>query len=563
MTNEVELAPDGVTLRIRFAYRPDLVDLVKTLPDRRFDGGSKTWSVPARHAEAVYAKLSRHLFAFAPEVMSIVAGTMGAPKATTAPKKQPETVRDADDKAATTPPDTLTVSALNERIKEALVGNFAQRVWVVGEVSDFDKGAGKQHKYFTFVEKADGESRPKARIDAVIWDGKAKELFRRLAQQSPDFTMRDGIEIRAQVKVDFYVPTGKVSLHVEDIDPAFTLGKLALNREQILRALREQGLDERNKSLPLPIPPLRIGVLTSPDADGWNDFKKHLEGSGVGFDVTLFPVAVQGDRTRPTVLAGLAWFAERAEQFDCLCILRGGGSRTDLAWFDDMEIAVAVATHPIKALIGIGHERDRSVLDEIAHSEKTPTAVAAHLVDVVLGERDLNRDRALRLQRGVGSLLQQQAIWLSRATSALAGHANARLAAERHRLVGAARQLATGAVRTLVDARRDLADAARNLQSAATQRCDRERGALLRAADRGKNGAERMLERARTRLDRMADKHRLLDPRGVLLRGFALLRDERGRVLPSASRVTTGQPITIQMRDGSVRARAESVEKQP
>ncbi len=563
MNNEVDLLPDGLTLRIRFGYQKDLVDLVRTLPDRRFDGSNKTWHVPATHAEIVYAKLSRHLFTFAPEVMSIVAGTRGVPKPPVPTKKPADDVCAAESKARTTPPDTLTVSAINERIKEALLGNFAQSIWVVGEVSDFDKGAGKQHKYFTLVEKAEGDSRPKARINAMIWDGKARELFRRLAQQSPDFTMRDGIEIRVQVKVDFYVPTGGVSLHVEDIDPTFTLGKLALNREQTLRALREQGLDALNKSLPLPIPPLRIGVLTSPDADGWNDFKKHLEGSGVGFDVTIFPVIVQGERTRPTMLSGLAWFARRAEQFDCLCIVRGGGSRTDLASFDDMEIAVAIAKHPIKVLVGIGHERDRSVLDEIAHSEKTPTAVAAHLVDVVLGERDRCRDRALKLQRDVGRMLQGQTNWLSRASSSLAGHAKARLATEGQRLFAAGRQLGAGALRAIGDTRRSLNETARSLRTAAVKRCDRERNAVLRAADRGRNGAERLLERARTHLDRMADKQRLLDPRGVLLRGFALLRDERGRVLPSATRVTRGQPILIQLRDGSIRTRAESIENNP
>ncbi len=571
MRNEVDLAPDGVTLRIRFGYRPDLVALVKELPDRRFDGMTKTWSVPARHAEAVYSKLARHLFDFAPDVMSMVAGTMGKPasaKATPAPAASPRgalpfDAADDENPSNTPAPDTISVSQLNEKIKDALLGNFAQRIWVTGEVFDFDKNANKQHKYFALVEKGEGESKQKARIDAMMWEGKANEVFRKLAQQAPDFAMRDGIEIRALVKVDFYVPTGRIRVHVEDIDPEFTLGKLALNREQILRALREQGLAETNKSLPLPIPPLRIGVLTSPDADGWNDFKKHLESSGVGFAVTFVPVKVQGADVRATVLAGLRWFAERASEFDCVCILRGGGSRTDLAWFDDMDIALAVAKLPLKALIGIGHERDRSVLDEIAHSEKTPTAVAAFLVDTVLGLRRKVAERAVQLQRSVGRLLQREAQWLARSTVALESGVNARLRGERQRLATATRDLARGALLALTNGKAALASAADKLRTSALQRCERERHALLRAADRARHAAQRKVERAGERLERLSLRLRLLDPRKVVARGYALVRDEKGRVLPSAARVEAGQRLVLQMRDGSVTTRAESIEPKP
>jgi len=564
MRNEVELAQDGVTLRIRFGYRPDLVSLVKELPDRRFDGASKTWSVPARHAEAVYKKLAIHMFDFSSDVMSIVAGTMGKPKE--APRAKPAPIEDESDspiEPREQAADTLTISALNERIRECVKGNFMQSMWITGEVLDFDKGANKQHKYFALVEKGDGASKQKARIDAVIWDRKAAEIFRRMSETAPDFAMRDGIEIRALVKVDYYVPTGKVSVHVEEIDPSFTLGKLALNREQILRALREQGLAELNKSLLLPIPPLRIGVLTSESADGWNDFKRHLEGSGVGFQITLLPIAVQGDKTRANVLGGLAWFAARANDFDCVCILRGGGSRTDLAWFDDMDIALAVAKHPIKVLIGIGHERDRSVLDEIAHSEKTPTAVAAFLADTVLGERRKVADRAIALQRSVGRLLQSETNWLSRSAVSLGSHASSRIRSERQQLDTAARDLRSHSLRAVAEGRRTLETAARTLQTFALQSCERKQHELARASDRARHGAMTMLQRAQHKLEQLADKQRLLDPRFVLRRGFALVRDEQGRVVPSAARIEQGQQITIQMRDGSVRTRAEAIENKP
>jgi exodeoxyribonuclease VII large subunit len=556
MNNTVELARDGVNLEIRFGYRPDLVALVKELPERRFDGRNKTWSVPARHAEIVYDKLSRHLFEFTPEVMSIVAGTMGKPK----PR-----IEDSDGSVApateeTKAIDSLTISAFSARVRDCLLAGFSQKVWVTGEVVDFDKGASKNHKFFALVEKAEGETTPRARVDAVMWETTAAAIFRRIREQAPDFAMRDGIEIRVEVRVDFYVKSGRFQVVVEDVDPSFTLGKLAQNREQILRELRERGLADRNRELPLPIPPLRVGVLTSPAADGWNDFLRHVEQSGVGFQLTLVPVQVQGDKVRATVLAGLRWLSDHAEEFDCICIVRGGGSRTDLAWFDDLEIALAVAQHPIKVLIGIGHERDRSVLDEIAHSEKTPTALAGFLVGIVINERRRNADRAVALQRNVGRTLASARSRLDSATSSLRLVATSRITHERQRLQVAAHGIGRDSLRLLTTGRRNLERTARSLQLSAVQACERARQVLFHGTERARRGTDNVLQRLAARLDERAMRLRLLDPRTVLRRGFALVRDDEGRVLPSVARVAAGQHLDIQLRDGTIRTRAESIE---
>ncbi len=576
--DEVELAPDGRTLHIRFRYRPELVDMVKSLDGRRWDNAKKTWSVPAQHVEQVYRLLAPHRFEFSSDVLSLMAGTLTAAGQTAKEKPRAQTgaLPLGELSPAAPPPRTasqeppaagaqaaITVSELNRQIQACLRGGFPEHVWVVGEVIDFDKGNRAGHRYFSLIEKAANQHKASARIDAVLWENTAARLLTRLAQQAPDFAMRDGIEIRALVKIDFYVPSGRMSVHVEDIDPNHTLGKMALNREQVLRDLREKGLADKNRSLPLPIPPLRVGVLTSDAADGWNDFRKHLEQSGAGFHVTLLPVAVQGDKVRATVLAGLRWFAARADEFDCVCIVRGGGSRTDLAWFDDAEIAMAVAQHPLKILIGIGHERDRSVLDEIAHSEKTPTAVAEMLARTVLDERRANASRAIALQQLVADILNTANKRLDKAASALRQGVVIRLQSERSRLEEAGRRLKLGTRRKIGDARRDVAEFASKLRSAAQHACSERRHALLRASDRLVAGANRRIERDRGRLDTLAARRRLLDPRAVLRRGFALVRDADGRVIPAAAKIAAGQELSVHLRDGQIRTRAESVEIQP
>ncbi|MFN9843253.1 MAG: exodeoxyribonuclease VII large subunit [Planctomycetota bacterium] len=561
MSGSVELDRDGANLCIRFGYRPDLVAAVKDIPGRRWDPKDKVWRVPATQVEKVYAVLTRHLFEFAPEVSSLLAGTLrpatpratgGGRSRTGAPATPTDddgaaapaaalaaTVADAAGKAPSGAP-ALTVRELNERVRDGLRQLFPESLWVVGEVVDFDKSSGRQHRFFKLVEKAAGEGSVVATVEVALFAGVAERLLTALQRHEPPLTLRDGLEIRAQAKVDFYPQSGRFQLIVQDIDPSFTLGKLALSREQVLRELADKGLLQRNRMLGAPTPALRIGVLTSPDADGWNDFLRHLQESGCGFEVTLVPVKVQGAELRPTMLAGLRWFAERADDFDVLCIVRGGGSRTDLAWFDDREVAFAVARHPLKILVGIGHQRDQSVLDVIAHSEKTPTAVAQWLVQGVENARADVRDRGQRLLAAVAD----------------------RVAAAREELARGGRDLQRLVAERLHRSRAELTATGRQIVAATALRLQRQASDLRAAGVRATTGATRALDRGTARLEQQAMRLRLLDPRAVLARGFALVRDAAGAVLPAAARVRPGQQIQVQFRDGRARARVDDVDAQ-
>ncbi len=355
----------------------------------------------------------------------------------------------------------------------------------------------------------------------------------------PDpLTLRDGIEIRALVRVELYVAKGRFQLIIEDIDPDFTLGKLALDREKILRELRAAGLDRVNSSLPLPRPPLRIGVLSSPDAEGWNDFRRQLEESQFGFEITLHPVVVQGEKLKATVLGGLSWFASRAEQFDALCIVRGGGSRTDLAWFDDREVAFAVAQHPLKILCGIGHHRDRSVLDEIAHSEKTPTAVAAFLVQQVDGVLAELRDCSQHLREAARDLLRVRHARLTAFAQDLRHHLHGRIVAARGHLQAGVRILRAVPIALLRD---------------------RVRAGLSRSVTRLAELAVGHLEHRRQQLQNWEQRQRLLDPRRVLARGYALVFGAGGKILPDTTHLKPGMSIELRMRDGRAQTRVEEI----
>jgi exodeoxyribonuclease VII large subunit len=548
MSGSVELDQDGTSLLIRFPYREDLVALVKDLPGRRWDPRQKVWRVPAANVEQVYLVLSRHLFDFAPEIPSLLAGTLGTPAA--APAKAPRPAEPGQRKLplpghepaegsndATETPPALSIAQLNTLVRDGLRRQFAEAFWVVGEVVDYDKSAGRQHRFFQLAEKANDQPRALAVVEVAMFANTAERLQQKFGSGDDAFTLRDGIEVRVLVKVDFYVASGRFQIIVQDIDPSFTLGKLALTREQILRELAQKGLATRNRGLGLAVPALRLGVLSSPDSDGWNDFLRQLQESQFGFEVTLVPIKVQGQELKPSLLAGLSWFARQAADFDVLCIVRGGGSRTDLAWFDDRDVAFAVAQHPLKILVGIGHQRDQSVLDAIAHSEKTPTAVAAFLVSLAEDARAEVEERARRLHDAVSSHLAQQ----------------------RERLAELARDVVRATEHHLQRQHRSLAHAGRGLQAATMLRLSRDKGALQAAAARIRFGVQRQFERATARLDQRTTRQRLLDPARVLGRGYALVRSPDGRVLPSATRLHKDQTVVVQFRDGRATTRVTDI----
>lgn len=520
MTGSIDLTPDGHHLLIRFPYRADLVQEVRAIPGRTWDPAARIWRVPAREVEHVVRTFARHGFELSAEVSEL----LDEPPREAAPDPSPR---------------AWTVSMLNERVRGALLRAFPEPVWVVGEVLDYDKCKGRTHAFFQLVEKARDEPRPRASVSVALFESAARRIKARLSQAERPLELRDGLEIRVLVRVELYAPGGRYQVVVEDLDPEFTLGKMALTREAILAELRARGLYRRNLSLPLPAPPLSVGVLTSLESDGWNDFLQQLRGSGFGFSVTCHPARVQGKELVPTMLAGLRWFAARADRFDVLCILRGGGSRTDLSWFDDKELAFAVARCPIKIVCGIGHHRDRSILDEIAHSEKTPTAAGALLVEAARQSLQELEDRRRRVADLVRRRLTHE-------------HAGLVAAGERLRRVVHGRVAATGA--GLEEAVRRLGRAARQALVAFGTLQRERRVRLVR-------GVEDALQAARRMLESCEQRQRLLDPRRVLARGYALVQDAHGHFVKSVADLAPGDRIGIALRDGVSRARVEEVEE--
>ncbi|GAB4493565.1 MAG: exodeoxyribonuclease VII large subunit [Saprospiraceae bacterium] len=267
---------------------------------------------------------------------------------------------------------------LNEHIRRALALNFQQPVWIAAEIAQ--AGQWRGHFYLDLVQKG-ADDDIVAQSQAVLWANDYRKLRATFGLQL-DAVLREGLEVKMQVRVDFHERYG-LKLVIADLDPAYTFGQLELRRRQTVQTLRELGLFDKNRSLLLPPVLQRIAVVASEGAAGYQDFREHLEKNifGYQFDCQLFASAVQGKNAETELYEALEQVALQHEKFDCAVIVRGGGARLDLAAFDGLELCKTVAQMPLPVLTGIGHDVDETVLDLVAYTAlKTPTAAADFLL---------------------------------------------------------------------------------------------------------------------------------------------------------------------------------------
>lgn len=277
----------------------------------------------------------------------------------------------------------LSLSELQLIIKDSLYMAMPDMYWVVAEISEIRENyAG--HCYLELIEKHPDDKNVKARVKAIIWNNRyrfLKSLFENVTGEQ----LRPGMKVLVRVKVDYHEIYG-LSLIISDIDPSFTLGEMAMKRQMIIKRLEEEGVLLMNKELEIPVVPQRIAVISSKSAAGYTDFIKHLKENKYGyvFYTALFEAIMQGTETEQSIISALEKIAEKTHLFDVVAIIRGGGSQSDLSWFDNYNIAFYITQFPIPVITGIGHEKDLSVTDMVAFkSLKTPTAVADYLVECI------------------------------------------------------------------------------------------------------------------------------------------------------------------------------------
>jgi len=405
--------------------------------------------------------------------------------------------------------ESYTLYELNSIVRGVIEDAMDEEYWVQGELSE---GAVRHggHFYGELVQKdAKGKSIiAKARI--VCWANVYRGISLRFESETGE-TLRAGLKVLLLVKVNFHEQYG-YSLSIEDVNPAFTVGDMAQRRREILAQLEEDGILHDNQQLELPVLAQRIAVISSASAAGYGDFCNQLLQNDYAyrFHIKLFPAVMQGAKVEESIISALEDIAEESEQWDAVVIIRGGGATSDLSDFDSYHLASCIAQYPLPVITGIGHERDETVLDYVAHTHmKTPTAVASFLIDHL-------SETAERL----GVLQQKVTLFASKA-----------LALETKRLGSLMVQipLAFANVR------------------------QREENRMEKVEQRIRNAWVTGFQKEKHRQELLEQRFKGLDPLLLLERGYSITM-ANGKVVHSVTDVCQGEEITTKLKNGEIRS---------
>jgi exodeoxyribonuclease VII large subunit len=445
---------------------------------------------------------------------------------------------------------TYTVAELSAGIARAVGRAFPDEVWVRGEIRDLSRPA-SGHVYFNLVEPDGGPGdNPEALLPVTLF-ASDKDAVNRLLRRTGAIRMDDGVEVRIRGRVAHYAARGVVQLRMSWIDADYTLGRLAAERERLLRTLATEGLLERNAALPVPSVPLRIGLVTSAGSAAEADFLDELRRSGQAWTVRTHHAAVQGAGADAAIVAALARAA--SGPVDVVAMVRGGGAQTDLAAFDTETVARAIATAPVPVFTGIGHEIDVTVADRVAaRSYKTPTACAAALVGIVAGFQQRLDLHGSRLRRAVAVRLEGEDHRHAGAALRLARASHALLRRSGGRLDGATRRAARGAVAAMHPTGAAVERAAVRLEGAAARTLRGATSDLARHRDRLAAAGRRGVTTATVRLAAAASRATAHDPRRALARGWSLTRDRDGILVRDPSQVGPGDPLVTEVAGGTI-----------
>lgn len=312
----------------------------------------------------------------------------------------------------------MTLLELNGMVRTTLERGMRDEYWVEAELAEARETRG--HCYMELVQKDSLSNTPVAKASAKCWK-QTWMLMQPYFERTTGQPLRAGMKVLLRVYPNFHEAYG-FSWIVTDIDPTFTVGDLARRRQEIIAALKAQGIFDMNRQLELPMFAQRIAVISSQTAAGYGDFCNQLNDNPYGFrfHATLFPAVMQGEGVEQSVIAALERIYEEVDNYDCVVIIRGGGATSDMSGFDTLALAENVAQFPLPVITGIGHDRDESVLDMVACIRvKTPTAAAAYLVSHLLKVSDMIDNMNERMVRCATMRIEMQKMRLARLSERL------------------------------------------------------------------------------------------------------------------------------------------------
>lgn len=412
----------------------------------------------------------------------------------------------------------------------AVSNAFPKQYKVAAEISELREN-NSGHCYMELIEK-DGQGNTVAKARANIWANTYRKL-RPFFEYSTGIQLKAGIKILVTVKVSFD-PLYHYSLTVWDIDPAYTIGDMAMRRTQILNRLSEEGVINDNKSLTLSAIPQKIAVISSATAAGFGDFCNQIENNSQGyvFYPILFKALMQGEQSAESIIAALNRIYDNANMFDCVVIIRGGGATSELNCFDDYELALNITQFPLPVIVGIGHERDTTVLDYVAYkSVKTPTAVAEFLISSIASSDGYINELSGEIIDRIKNLLNDAKLKLS----TIENKAPALITNKLEREKGLLSQRQSRVVMEL------------------QRKVSNERIKVATSFATLKSNFQRSIEREENRITNIATNIDLLSPDKILKRGYSISVKD-GYPIKSVTEVKENDNIKVIFTDGEIDA---------
>ncbi|HCE58994.1 MAG TPA: exodeoxyribonuclease VII large subunit [Prolixibacteraceae bacterium] len=468
----------------------------------------------------------------------------------------------------------LTLSELNKQIGEVLESAFPKGVWVVGEISELKENR-NGHCYLELIERQGNEIIARSR--ATIWSYTYRMLKPYFETTTHQF-FTSGIKILVQVSVEFHSAFG-LSLNIKDIDPVYTVGDMAMQRREIVERLKTEGVFEMNKELQLPFVPQKIAVISSATAAGYQDFINQLENNKQGFRfyTKLFQATMQGTETVPSIMAALERIFQHEDFFDAVVIIRGGGATADLSSFDNYDLAYFVTQFPLPVITGIGHEKDDTIVDLVAHTRlKTPTAVAeffiagvAHYYDRLLEleseivrltretleEKQTTLERiAVALNQSVTRFIGDRQVELTRSGNQLHRMVGQFTFKKEHRLGKTKHQLKSSVLLWFSFHENQIGNKRIAIKHAVDDSLLKKDSALNHFKDQLCAKAERRLLKERERIHYNENTARLIDPVNVLKRGYSITFSN-GKLIKTAGQLNVNDELETRFATGKVKSK--------
>ena len=468
----------------------------------------------------------------------------------------------------------LTLLELNELVMETLVKAFPSAVWVIAEVSELKENR-NGHCYLELIEKQGTEI--VARSRATIWSYTYRMLKPYFETTTGQYFVQ-GIKILVQVSVEYH-PSFGLSLNIKDIDPIYTVGDMAMQRREIINRLQSQGVFEMNKELQLPLVPQKIAVISSVTAAGFQDFMNQLENNEFGFKfyTKLFQATMQGSDAVPSIINALERIFEHEDFFDAVVIIRGGGATADLSSFDNYDLTFNITQFPLPVITGIGHEKDDTIIDLVAHTRmKTPTAVAEFLIkgmerfydkmlemenEIVQLTRNLIESHQKQLELAASNLDYAVAGFINKNQSQLTKKGNQlQLAVKQfsfqkeHELNRMKHTIKSKVLLWFAVSKNNLFQTRRNLKYVIHQSILKQQSVLGHYKDLLTGQAKNILFIEQKRILFNENTARLINPENVLKRGYTLTLRE-GKIVKSKEELNINEEIETCFTDGSVQSK--------